>query len=82
MSEASRLLFQGLAAALADINPGPSDDLTSVLIHQQGIALAQPKQFESAGESRDAHPPWYQADARLHVRTTVTFLNSACIRQP
>lgn len=50
VSEAARLLFQGLTAALAEINAGSADDLTSVLIYQQGISLAQPKQLESTGD--------------------------------
>lgn len=50
VSEATRLLFQGLATALADINAGPADDLTSVLIYQHGIALARTKQIEATGD--------------------------------
>jgi hypothetical protein len=50
VSEVARLLFQGLRAALADINAGAGDELTSVLIYQQGTAIARMHQMESAGE--------------------------------
>lgn len=49
-SEAARLLLQGVKAALADINAGAGDELTSVLIYQHGTALARMQQAESAGD--------------------------------